>query len=155
MGGRRIDRARKVAAAIQACAGVPYDEIIRNDRHVFGAQHDRLKKPAITRAKQRFRRFGDAAYTEARHYGGKTLGFHHKVLVLRALNRCCTTSTKELATALRLAETESNRSFAHSTIDDAIREAGWTCKRVTLYNARRCPYESAATRVALGKYPVE
>jgi hypothetical protein len=116
-------------------------------------------RPPSHRTLERIRRIGDLTgdpcYTPPRSLLGRSLTYAHKKLILDELTASCTVSTRELVRKLRAAEQSARTQFAHSTIDDAIRAAMITSKRVTVYNIRRDAFESAQARVAIGRYPIE
>ena len=157
MGHTFIDNARKRYSyqLLKHRPALQYSMISHRVQEQFGKRQPLIAPSTLTAIKQAGDLTGDPCYTSPVLRAGRTLTYGHKKLILDELMELCTVSTAELERKLRQVELTQRTSFASSTIDDAIRAASWTSKKVTLLNARRCPYASAQTRVALGAYPVE
>ena len=176
--GAKVSSARKRRFAALAVRGVNYDDILDDgDRH-FGTEHTRPSKSTITKAKQNLLTTGDAAWGERRVRPGKSLTDCHKEAIISALGENSRKRTRgELQAALTAADPSGRRDFAISTVDDSAREVsrrrgssgpthadtalplhchqlGLTHKKVTSYDPRRCPLESASASHALSCYDV-
>eukprot|EP01047_Picozoa_sp_COSAG01_P017618 COSAG01_NODE_937_length_12628_cov_12.665257_2_plen_153_part_00 len=143
----RISRAQKRFAFLLAQGGVPYPEIRERIRDWFGQQSPILSANTLMRIKTIGALTGDPAYSPPRVVLDRSLTYAHKILILDALKDRCTVSTRELERKLQVAEQSARTRFAHSTIDDAIREAMYTSKRVCPYNIRRCSRRGHFARV--------
>ena len=154
MGFPRVERRRRTYAYLLARSSVPYRTIQKKDRERYGTCNGTLALSTISQIKAIGDLTGDPNFRSPAYREGKTLTYEHKRLILDALVRCCTTSTAELERKLLEVEVTVRTRFAHSTINAAIREANWTLKRVTLYNARRCPVECATASYALTCYDI-
>jgi hypothetical protein len=76
-----------------------------------------------------------------------------KRLMTMASLAVCSTSWVELDQRLVAAEVADGRDrFPVSTINETLRHIGFEHKKATLYNAQRCPIESARARTALVAY---
>jgi hypothetical protein len=160
MGYTRISAKRKRFAYLQLCCrdkhGLPlnHGRIRTNMRAHFGRQYRPLCDSTLQAIKQTGDVTGDPTYVSRVVRFDRTLTYRHKKLLLDELHRCCTTATKELERKLREEEPTARSNFAHSTINDAIRAALITAKRVTQVNRRRSNYESARAREAIKQYDV-
>ena len=152
MGYMHIDRKRKIFCYQLLKRGVPHSVIQYRVREQFGHQHGEIASSTLSKIKRAGDLTGDPTYVSKIIRPGHTLTYAHKKLILAELLALCTASTDELEAKLRVAETTARTVFAHETINTAIRAASWTRKRTTIYNARRCPYESARVRQALKAY---
>ena len=154
MGHTRICDARKRYAWQLIQRSVRYADIRDRITKRFGTQHGPISNGALTDIKAAATLTGDPCFASPLIRSGKTLTYAQKRTILDALLEECTTTTAELSARLRAVETSARTRFCHSTIDDAIRAAYFTLKRVTVYNARRDPFESAQARRAIGCYDV-
>jgi hypothetical protein len=154
MGYAKVSDRRKLYAYNLGVAGTSYRTIQKLDQRRFGNQNTEMALGTISSIMSIGKLTGDPCFASPAYSPGRTLTYDHKKLILDALVACVTASTAELERKLQRAEATARTTFAHSSIDAAIRAAGITLKRVTLYNARRCPVESALARRAVNCYDV-
>jgi hypothetical protein len=154
MGYAKVSDRRKLYAYNLGVAGTSYRTIQKLDQRRFGNQNTEMALGTISSIMSIGKLTGDPCFAPPAYSPGRTLTYDHKKLILDALVACVTASTAELERKLQRAEATARTTFAHSSIDAAIRAAGITLKRVTLYNARRCPVESALARRAVNCYDV-
>ena len=140
MPGGHVSQRHRLFLHRQLRAGRPKATIARNYR-AFQVRLARIRElPSVSTLKRIKRQGGWPDGRPAkRHNIGESLEARHKKLIEKRLARFPCARTRELATLLRIRERGiSDRThFAHSTIDDFIRdEMDHTNKVVTVYNAR-------------------
>jgi hypothetical protein len=158
MPGGHVSQRHRLFLHRQLRAGRPKATIARNYR-AFQVRLARIRElPSVSTLKRIKRQGGWPDGRPAkRHNIGESLEARHKKLIEERLARFPCARTRELATLLRIRERGiSDRThFAHSTIDDFIRdEMDHTNKVVTVYNARLDLAKSARSRQALKRYPL-
>ena len=156
--GPNVQVARKVYAYEGWQANLSYQEIQKRDRVRFGTQHRELSHSSIQRYVSNGKKLRNAAYVKSKIYTAlnrKTMTVPQKRFLTLALLAVCTTSSVELDQQLVGAEVSEGRDrFPTQSIDNTLRRIGFKHKKATLYNARRCPIESARARAALAAYDV-
>jgi hypothetical protein len=156
--GPNVQAARKVYAYECWQQNLSWQDIQKEDRIKFGTQHRKLSRTSIKRYVSNGEKLRNAAYVKPKIYKAphkKTMTVPQKRFMTLALLAVCTTSSVELDQRLVAAEVADGRDrFPVSTINETLRRIGFKHKKATLYNARRCPIESARARAALAAYDV-
>ena len=156
--GPNVQAARKVYAYECWQQNLSWQNIQKEDRIKFGTQHRKLSRRMIQQYVSNGEKLRNAAYVKPRIYKvphRKTMTVPQKRFMTLALLAVCTTSSVELDQRLVAAEVADGRDrFPVATINKTLRRIGFKHKKATLYNARRCPIESARARAALAAYDV-
>ena len=157
MGFAHITADQKRHAFRQRLAGVAAKQIQRNQRHLFGSLAPTMSVRSIRRAHTAGLK-GNAAPPCRRFVPGRSLTARHNRWLRAQLAACSQRSTTELSASLGEQEVgfSPRQTFAHSTIDDFVREGeGNTVKVLTVYDPRLDLAESARCRAALKRYPAK
>ena len=154
MGFQRICDARKRRVYELLGRSTSCSEIRATITKEFGTIHRPISNTAIAAIRTAGDEFGNPCYVPPRRPAAgpkrKSLQPRHRQLIGASLGAQNDALTAELAQQLRAAEPANGRaSFPESTINDAVRQAGKTHKRLTYENPRRDAWESAEVRTAL------
>ena len=145
---------QKRAAVVSRVSGLTYDEIRETQARLFPLETP-MDDAAILTAVRLHRLHGDVAYRRRRVDAG-SLTVAETARVLGCLRERCKLHTVAGPDNLRaqlLAAT--GKTFAQSTIDDAIRAASWSDKKAEQVNPRRDPVASAQVRLDVQAYPLK
>jgi len=144
---------QKRSAVISKLSGLTNDAVRATQARLF-PRETAMDDAAIRNAVRLHHQRGDAAFRERRVYAG-TLGVTETALCLGWLRDRCKLHTAagedNLVQRLRAA---TGKTYAESTINDAIRAASWSDKKAEQVNPLRDPVASAQVRIDVSAYPL-